>query len=462
MPRYFSTLPTVPIPKTLLIVLAFSAVVLMKMSLISPTPSLNGLILKNVDGNGQGQAALSSYDVDGKHDHDHKIDANLNMKDNGDNDSVTHTENEGEEDLGEGLFDPIRMGDIHLKHRIVMCPLTRHRADERGVHRKGLGEVYYEQRASDGGLIITEGTVVAHEAGGEANVPGIYSAEQVDGWKSMTDKVHAKGGKIVCQLWALGRVADPSLVDIVYAPSKIPLIPPSPDNPSSAPDSESGKFEKSKAESKLKEMTQKDIDRFVAHFKQAARNAVKAGFDGIEVHAANGYLIDQFIQTNSNNRTDAYGGPSPLHRIQFLLDILESVSAVIPISRVGLRISPYSDFQGMRMVRPLDTFVPLLEEVLTRYPDLAYVHIIKGGEGDDIQPLRNVVSDLGRGTGVIVAGEYTPDKARRVVREKGGAVGFGRYFISNPDLPFRIANNLPLNEWDEDTFYTTEAEGYTE
>ncbi|WVW80684.1 hypothetical protein I302_102670 [Kwoniella bestiolae CBS 10118] len=379
------------------------------MSLISPTPSLNGLIIKKLP--------------------------QFNVPPEG-----------ADETTRDPLFTPIKMGEIELKHRIVMCPLTRHRADEWGVHSQ-LGERYYEQRSSDGGLIISQGTVVAHEAGGEGYVPGIYSDEQIIAWKRITDKVHGKGGKIICQLWALGRVANPLLVDTVYAPSDIPCVPQDPTTPHLRD---------------LKVMTHQDIQRFVDHYGKAAGNAMNAGFDGIEIHGANGYLIDQFLQTNSNTRTDTYGGSLP-HRIRFLLQILEAVSQVVSQGKIGLKIFPFSTFQGMRMDHPLDTFVPLLERVLDQFPNLSYIHLVEGNyPGDSLMDLRRVVEEKGDGTGVIVAGEYTPGKAREVVARDGGALGFGRYFISNPDLPYRIKKGLPLNDWDERTFYTRGGEGYIE
>ncbi|WRT70934.1 uncharacterized protein IL334_007933 [Kwoniella shivajii] len=401
------------------------------MSFISPTPSLNGIIEKFPLG-----ASFSTSTSATTTTTTSSSDGTSEKTPSGENKTL---------DQGETLFTPIRIGDIQLDHRIVMCPLTRHRASQQGVHGE-LGKTYYGQRATKGGLIITEGTIVSQEAGGEANVPGIYSDEQVEAWKEITKNVHDKEGKIVCQLWSLGRVADPSLVEKVYSPNNIPYM----------------STERGPHMPALTVMTEDDIKRFVNSYKEAARNAVRAGFDGVEIHAANGYLIDQFLQTNSNTREDSYGG-SLLDRSRFLFQIIESVISVIEENKVGIRLSPYSTFQGMRMINPLETFLPLLEGIMNKHPNLAYIHVIEGDQsGDDTKELRQVVMSKGNGTGYISAGGYQVDQARKVVNQHGGMIGFGRYFISNPDLPARIQSDLPLSEWDESTFYTNSAEGYIE
>ncbi|OCF35991.1 hypothetical protein I316_02486 [Kwoniella heveanensis BCC8398] len=355
------------------------------------------------------------------------------------------------------LFEPMTVGDLELKHRVVMCPLTRCRADAGGVHSE-LAVEYYKQRASDGGLLITEGTIISQEAGGQSNVPGIYSFEQIEAWKRVTAAVHEKGGFIFSQLWALGRVADPAVVPNgkVYAPSDIPFTTNANNGPGCT---------------NLTVMSERDLDRFVEAYVDAARGAMETGFDGVEVHAANGYLLDQFLQTNTNTRSDNYGG-SPANRIRLIIRVLDSISAVVPPSKIGIRISPFSTYQGMKMSPTTEiaqAFQHLLREVLSRW-ELAYVHIIRGNGDEDedresLEKLKEVIRGSRRmNTRIILAGEFDPAQAREEVRKNpfDELVAFGRYFIANPDLPYRIRHQLALSEWDETTFYTHSAEGYIE
>ncbi|WVF67805.1 hypothetical protein IAT40_002566 [Kwoniella sp. CBS 6097] len=373
-----------------------------------------------------------------------KVDASGGRDDNG----TTEAGNER-------LFQSIGLGALQLKHRVVMCPLTRCRADEAGVH-SDLAVEYYKQRASAGGLLVTEGTIISAEAGGQSNVPGVYSPVQIDAWKRVTSAVHNKGGFIFCQLWALGRVADSAVVPNgkVYAPSDVTFEKNANNGPGCT---------------NLSVMSEGDIDRFVGSYVGAAKGAVEAGFDGVELHAANGYLLDQFLQTNTNTRTDAYGG-SPANRVRLILRILESISSIIPPSKIGIRISPLSTYQGMRM-SPLDlkaTYTYLLEDITSKW-DLAYVHIIRGEEESSdedrqgLEILRKTVRDSGRTTKIIIAGNFDPAQARDQVSEnEDELVAFGRYFIANPDLPYRIKNHLPLSTWDDAMFYTHSAKGYIE
>ncbi|ODN78939.1 hypothetical protein, variant [Cryptococcus amylolentus CBS 6039] len=231
------------------------------------------------------------------------------------------------------LFSPIAVGSLELQHRVVMAPMTRGRANPVGGVIADFTYEYYAQRASSGGLLISEGTVIAEEAGGFPQVPGIYSQAHIDAWKKVTAAVHEKGGKIVCQLWASGRAGQQGAIPNIFAPSNVPLVD---------------------GAQELSVMTEEDIEWFIEHYRQVAVNAMEAGFDAVELHGANGYLIDQFVQKKTNQRTDAYAQPTFL----FPLRVLSAVTSFIGAHRVGLRISPFSRFKGMRDADPLGTFVP--------------------------------------------------------------------------------------------------------
>ncbi|KAF5575811.1 NADPH2 dehydrogenase [Fusarium pseudocircinatum] len=306
------------------------------------------------------------------------------------------------------LFKPIQVGALDLQHRIVLAPLTRGRADSAGVPAPYAAD-YYSQRATPGGLLITEGTFISHEASGRPFSPGIYSKEQIEGWKHVTDAVHAKGAFILCQLWALG---------------------------------------------------------------QAALNAMEAGFDGIEIHGANGYLIDQFLQSISNDRTEQYGG-SVENRIRFPLRVVNAVSDAIGPERVGVRMSPFTRFQGMREAEPLSLFVPWAQAIVDAQLRIAYIHAIEpraDGSMDTPEHLRKVEDTLApirevatrAGVQFIVAGGYTPEKALQHTCETDDLVAFGRHFIPNPDLPARIKNRWPLTKYDRAVFYEVDHVGYTD
>ncbi|EKJ78972.1 hypothetical protein NXS19_013328 [Fusarium pseudograminearum] len=354
------------------------------------------------------------------------------------------------------LFTPAKVGNVELKHRMVLAPLTRLRADKTTAVPADFAAEYYAQRSSDGGLLVSEGTFIAEEAGGMSRVPGLYSQEQIAAWKAITDAVHAKGGYIFCQLWALGRVANPNVVPNVWSAGSKP-------------------FEAKGAASplpKLTTMTEADIDRFVGHYRQAALNAIEAGFDGVELHGANGYLIDQFLQTNSNDRTDSYGG-SLENRFRFPLRALNAVCDAIGPERVGIRMSPFSRFQGMREADPLSVFVPWAKAIVKAQPSLAFIHAveprIEGGSDspdsllktdDTLAPIRDVVSSSN--VKFIVAGGFNPETAVKHANQTDDFVGFGRYFIPNPDLPARIQNGWPLTKYDRSLFYTPDRKGYTD
>lgn len=351
------------------------------------------------------------------------------------------------------LFEPLKLGNLTLQHRLVMAPLTRFRADDSHVQLP-FTPIYYGQRASvPGTLLISEATFISQRAGGYPNVPGVWNQEQIAAWRKVTDAVHAKGSYIFCQLWALGRTANP---DVAKAEG-IEIVSSSP-NPlnSSSP--------------VPKELSVEEIQTFVADFAQAARNAIEAGFDGVELHGANGYLIDQFIQDVVNVRTDAYGG-SVENRSRFALEAVRAAVDAIGAERVGIRLSPFSQFQGMRMADPVPQFTHLLKGL--KELKLAYVHVVESrvsGNADidgTTEKVDFVVQTWGNISPVLIAGGFRPASAKKAVDEEykdsDVAIVFGRYFLSTPDLPFRIARGIELNPYDRDTFYKAKTEeGYTD
>ncbi|KAK5137502.1 hypothetical protein LTR08_008480 [Meristemomyces frigidus] len=359
------------------------------------------------------------------------------------------------------LFEPLQLGHCQLRHRMVMAPLTRFRADFDHVPGKYAKE-YYEQRASvPGTLIITEAVFISPRAGGYNNVPGIWNNAQVQAWKVIVDAVHAKGSFIYIQLWALGRVAGEG-----SSPENLQKEGPFPVVSSSALLISSGHVEP-------KAMTAEDIDGFTQDYANAARNAMKAGFDGVEIHGANGYLIDQFWQDTANQRTDKYGG-SIENRARFGLGVTEAViEAVGDSKKVAMRLSPWFIGQGMPMKDPISQFSYVVSEL--RKAKLAYLHLVESrisGTGT-VDGVYNAVThendqlvDLwGHETPIILAGGFDPVKAEKAMSEVYTAenvlIAFGRYFISNPDLPFRIQNDVELQPWNRKTFYKAEAaEGY--
>jgi len=346
--------------------------------------------------------------------------------------------------------------NISLNNRVVMAPMTRSRADNKGnVPTDQLQGLYYEQRAS-AGLIITEGSQVSTDAVGYINTPGIHTDEQVEGWKKVTKRVHDKGGKIFIQLWHVGRMSHPD-----FHNGELPLS-------SSAinPNAKSYTPEGFKETVTPKEMTIEEIKTTVKDFQNAAVNAVKAGFDGVEIHSSNGYLFHQFFNGTSNERTDEYGG-SIENKTRFFFEVLEAIKEVIPEEKIGARFNPsLNGVFGMTMDE--DT-IPTFEYIIKKLNDynLAYVHLSE--PFTDVSEIPYAVTEIARhfrplynGTLIINAG-FDQEKGNKVI-EKGHAdlVAFGKLYVSNPDLVERFANNLDLAEWNEDTFYTTGAEGYTD
>ncbi|EIM79599.1 FMN-linked oxidoreductase [Stereum hirsutum FP-91666 SS1] len=356
------------------------------------------------------------------------------------------------------LFQPIKFGDVTLQHRVVMAPLTRFRANERHAHTE-LGVEYYTQRASvPGTLIITEATFISPQAGGYAHVPGIWSEEQIVAWKKITDAIHAKGSYVVMQLWALGRAADPSQLTsedpsyTYHSSSDIRLDDRPADSPAPVP------------------LTIPQIQQFIQWYATAASNAVhKAGFDGVEIHGAHGYLIDQFTQDTCNKRTDAYGG-SVEGRTRFGLEVVDAVVAAVGAEKVGIRLSPWSPWQGMRMTDPVPTFTHLVQTIKNKHPKFGYIHAVEPRLAGiaDRDPTAEESNDFLRkiwGEGLyLAAGGFTREDAINTADTKGGLVVFGRYFISNPDLPRRIRDNIPFTKYDRSTFYVDKPtpKGYTD
>ncbi|KAI0290405.1 FMN-linked oxidoreductase [Multifurca ochricompacta] len=358
------------------------------------------------------------------------------------------------------LFQPIRVGNLNVQHRIVMAPLTRFRASKAHVHGE-LAKTYYGQRAGvPGTLIITEATFIAPQATGYANVPGIWNADQIAGWKAITDVVHAKGSFIFLQLWALGRSADAGILkedgdfDVV-APSPIPLI---------------DDYSPIKKEPVVpRELTVSEIKEYTQLYSKAASNAIEAGFDGVEIHSANGYLLDQFLQDVTNQRTDNYGG-SVENRLRFPLAVVDAVVKAVGAERTAIRLSPWSKFQSMGMKDPLPTFTTLVERIRDAHPNLAYIHVVEPRMSVDLKESlskenQHATNDLLRKAWgdrpYIAAGGLDRGDAIRIVKNEGGLVAFGRHFLANPDLPLRLKEDLALTPYNRDTFYTPEeAAGY--
>lgn len=354
------------------------------------------------------------------------------------------------------LFTPITLGDITLPHRVVMAPLTRLRSEQPGDIPGELMAEMYAQRATDKGLIIAEATTVSILGRGYLGAPGIYSDEQVIGWKKVTDAVHAKGGKIFLQLWHVGRQSHVEMTNgqTPVAPSAVQYeqvvvtkdgwVPVSPN----------------------RALEIEEIPGIVEQFRMGAIRAKKAGFDGVELHAANGYLIDQFLQDGTNKRTDIYGG-SIANRTRFLMEILDAVVPVWGNNKVGVRLGPSGSWASMSDSDP-DALFGYVAEQLNNYP-LAYMHIIEprivGGEApiEGKPPVASVtLRKIYKGT-ILSAGGFEPEGAREII-ENGDTdmVVFGRHFAANPDLPTRIKLELPLNPYDRDTFWGGNHQGYTD
>ena len=342
------------------------------------------------------------------------------------------------------LFDPLQAGDLLLPNRILLAPLTRSRAGAVRVPNALMAK-YYEQRAS-AGLILSEATVVTPQGIGYADTPGIWSDEQVEGWANVTRAVRQAGGRMFLQLWHVGRVSHPVFLDgatpvapsAVAAKGNVSLV--RPETPYVVP----------------RALGREEIPGVIEAFHRGAQNAQKAGFDGVELHAANGYLIDQFLQDGTNLRTDDYGG-SIENRARLLLEVVDRLISVWGAGRVGVHLAPRGDAHDMRDSNPLATFTYVARELGRR--GIAFICARERLGDDRIGP--QLKAAFG---GVYVANEgFTRESAERIVAaNEADAVAFGRLFIANPDLPERFARQASLNESKSDTFYRGGAEGYVD
>ncbi|WP_165313921.1 alkene reductase [Vibrio ziniensis] len=359
--------------------------------------------------------------------------------------------------MTDSLFQPLQVGRFQLANRIVMPPMTRSRATQPNDVANDLMATYYAQRAG-AGLIVGEGTQIAPNAKGYAWTPGIYSDEQIAGWKKVTDAVHAKGGVIFAQLWHVGRVTHPDNINgeqpISSSAIKADGVKVFIDNGTDAP----GFVDTAMP----REMTQDDINLVINQFHQAAKNALLAGFDGIELHAANGYLVNQFIDSESNSRTDMYGG-SLENRLRFLDEVVETLCDAIGADRVGVRLAPLTTLNGTVDANPEETYVAAAK-VLNKY-GIAYLHIAEADWDDaPLMPMtfKQALREAFAGT-LIYAGKYNVDKAVQALSSGvADMIGFGRPFVSNPDLPERIKNGQPWATHDANTLFGGAEKGLTD
>jgi len=357
------------------------------------------------------------------------------------------------------LFDPIQAGDLKLANRIVMAPLTRNRSPN--AVPRDITATYYGQRAT-AGLLITEATAISHQGQGYADVPGLYGTEQLDAWKRVTDAVHAEGGKIVVQLWHVGRVShtelqpdggQPVAPSAITAKTKTVLIK------NGVPT-----FVETSAPRALDAA---ELPGIVHTYAAAARNAVEtAGFDGVEVHGANGYLLDQFLRSGSNQRTDDYGGRIE-NRARLLLEATRAVVDAVGGGRTGIRLSPVTPSNDAHDDNPQPLFDYVVKQLAKL--DLAYIHVIEGATGGprdiedrpfDYEALKATYRLAGGKGAWMVNNGYDKPLAEQALKEGDDLVAFGKPFISNPDLVRRLREGAALNPWDKNTFYGGDEKGY--
>jgi N-ethylmaleimide reductase len=361
------------------------------------------------------------------------------------------------------LFTPFKVGRFVLPHRIVMAPLTRSRARQPGNVPNMLSACYYAQRAS-AALIISEATQISMQGQGYAWTPGIHSREQVEGWRLVTDAVHEAGGRIFLQMWHVGRISHPTL-----QPDCMPPVAPSPIRPQGM-----AFIENERGEGELvpfvapRALQLEEMPYLVRQYERAATNALKAGFDGVEVHGANGYLLDQFLCTGTNQRTDHYGGPVE-NRARLLLEVVDAVTSIWGADAVGVRLSPMATANDIRDDDPLSTFTHAVRELNTR--KLAYLHLVNPAmaaleSGRPPEPAAMQMIQRMRETWsgpLMLAGGFDGDTAEQWLREgRADLIAFGRKFIANPDLPERLRKHTPLNADDRTTYYGGGEKGYTD
>ncbi len=355
------------------------------------------------------------------------------------------------------LFRPLQLGPLALPSRIVMAPMTRARSSQPGDVPNALMAQYYAQRAS-AGLIVSEATQISRQGQGYSFTPGIYSDAQVDGWRRVTDAVHAEGGRMVLQLWHVGRMSHASFHadGLPVAPSAI------------APQAQVwvagadgvGRMVESPVPRAL---SVQDIAGVVGDFRRAAANAMRAGFDGVEIHGANGYLIDQFLRTTSNHRTDAHTGATVQGRTRFALEVAAAVASEAGAERTGMRLAPFITQRGMDCPEIIPTILHLARQLDAT--GLAYLHLVEADWADAPQipdAFRSALRQAYQGR-VIVAGGYDAARASQVLSDGfADLVAFGRPFVANPDLPRRLAGGLPLAAFDAKALFGGDAHGYSD
>jgi N-ethylmaleimide reductase len=360
------------------------------------------------------------------------------------------------------LFSPLQVGPYRLSHRVVMAPLTRMRAEKPSLAPRPLNAEYYGQRATPGGLIIAEASPVMATGHGSPGTPGIYSEAQIKGWRGVVDAVHAKGGLIFLQLWHVGRVSHSSFQPGGVLPVSSSAVPISASLKTMTADRKPSVYETPRA------LETNEIAGVVDGFRQAARNALRAGFDGVEIHGANGYLIEQFLQSHTNLRTDQYGG-SIENRARFLMEIMQAVIGVWGADRVGVRLSPYGVANDSGESDPMPLYTHVIKSLDPL--GLAYLHFVEprsSGAGRAEVNHQNVPSAMVLfrpiWNGVLIsAGGFTGETAEAAIAAgHADAIAFGRIFISNPDLPRRLKHGFPLTPYNRATFYGGEEAGYTD
>jgi N-ethylmaleimide reductase len=366
----------------------------------------------------------------------------------------------GDHPMTANLFSPLKLAALELPHRIAMAPLTRSRAG-RGNVPTAMNVEYYRQRAG-AALIVTEATQISQQGQGYAWTPGIHSPKQIAGWRAVSDAVHAEGGRIFLQLWHVGRVSHPSFQPdgaLPVAPTAMPV----PGKTFIVDENGNGVWGNIPVP---QELTLGGIAAIVDDYVQAARNALAAGMDGVEIHAGNGYLLDQFINSASNHRTDRYGG-SIENRARFLLEVVDGVAQAVGAHRVGVRLTPMGRFMGMGDETPEETFGHIATELNRRR--LAYLHLVEpeivGTVPDNaVDPRWDAIIRLMRRryTGLLIlAGGYDLARAEKALAEdRADMIAFGRLFLANPDLPDRFRRGAPLNTPDPATFFGGAEAGY--
>lgn len=354
------------------------------------------------------------------------------------------------------LFRRLQLGPLQLPNRMVMAPMTRSRSSQPGDVPNALMARYYAQRAS-AGLIVTEATQISRQGQGYSFTPGIYSKAQVAGWRLVTDAVHAAGGRIVLQLWHVGRMSHAS-----FQTDGLPVAP-----SALSPDAQVWVVGDDAVGRMVdcpmpREMTLEDIRAVIEDFRQAAANAMRAGFDGVEIHGGNGYLLDQFLRTTSNHRSDEYGG-SMAKRIRFVEEVVAAVASEAGVERTGIRLAPFITQRNMNCPEIIATILHLAKKLDDI--GLAYIHLAEADWDDAPQIPQAFRHDLRRAYQgrVIVAGKYDLERAEHILSQGlADLVAFGRPFVANPDLPKRYAGKLPLAALDPKSLFGGDAQGYTD